>query len=380
MLVLCGMTANPAAAAPTASDHGRRPRFGEAIPWFTCRSLNGPAEYGINQAGGRPLLLLFFGTANHPLAQMALGRAHKRRDWFDDTNASFFGVTVDPTDAQVPRIGLELPGWRFLLDYDRKVSRLFGAAGEDGRYEPYWFLLDRHLRVVADYPIREADAALAHFRSLMDAPVAGDWAPVALVENVIEPELCRHLISQYEDSAPSESGVMREIEGKTKLVLDNSFKVRRDHVVTDPALSQQLIARLQTRLRPMVRRCFSFEATHIERLLVGCYDEADGGHFRAHRDDTTRGTAHRRFAVTINLNPDEYEGGDLVFPEFGQRRYRAPRGSAIVFSCSLLHQVTPVTKGRRFALLPFLFDEAAAKLREANMHLIDTDPLRVGAA
>ena len=38
----------------------------------------------------------------------------------------------------------------------------------------------------------------------------------------------------------------------------------------------------------------------------------------------------------------------------------------MVFSCSLLHEATPVTKGRRFALLPFLYDDAAAREREAN--------------
>ena len=37
-----------------------------------------------------------------------------------------------------------------------------------------------------------------------------------------------------------------------------------------------------------------------------------------------------------------------------------------MFSCSLLHQVSPVTAGRRYAFLPFLYDDAAARLREAN--------------
>jgi predicted 2-oxoglutarate/Fe(II)-dependent dioxygenase YbiX len=122
-----------------------------------------------------------------------------------------------------------------------------------------------------------------------------------------------------------------------------------------------------------VKRVFQFSATRIERLLVGCYEAETGGHFRAHRDDTARGTAHRRFAVTINLNAGEYEGGDLMFPEFGPRTYRAETGGAIVFSCSLLHQALPVTKGRRFAFLPFLYDDAGAKLREANAKYLEGD-------
>tara|TARA_B100000408_G_scaffold123993_1_gene105073 strand:- start:348 stop:731 length:384 start_codon:yes stop_codon:yes gene_type:complete len=115
-----------------------------------------------------------------------------------------------------------------------------------------------------------------------------------------------------------------------------------------------------------MERAFQFRATRIERYLVACY-EAGAGHFRPHRDNTTHGTAHRRFAVTINLNAGEYDGGDLRFPEFGQRTYRAPTGGAVVFSCSLLHEATPVTSGRRDAFLPFLYDEAARKVRDANL-------------
>lgn len=39
---------------------------------------------------------------------------------------------------------------------------------------------------------------------------------------------------------------------------------------------------------------------------------------------------------------------------------------AVVFSCGALHQVTPVTRGRHYAFLTFLYGEAEAALREAN--------------
>ena len=69
--------------------------------------------------------------------------------------------------------------------------------------------------------------------------------------------------------------------------------------------------------------------------------------------------------MTINLNGD-FDGGELRFPEFGTRTYRAPPGGAVVFGCGLLHEATPVTRGRRYAFLPFLYDDAAAAQREAN--------------
>ena len=76
-------------------------------------------------------------------------------------------------------------------------------------------------------------------------------------------------------------------------------------------------------------------------------------------------TAHRRFAVSVNLNED-YEGGEISFPEYGPRRYRPAAGAALVFSCSLLHGVSPVTRGRRYVFLPFLHDQAAERILERN--------------
>ena len=121
---------------------------------------------------------------------------------------------------------------------------------------------------------------------------------------------------------------------------------------------------------PEIARSFQFQATRLERYLVACYAAEEGGHFAPHRDNTTKGTAHRRFAVSVNLNAEDFAGGDLRFPEFGSATYRPPTGGAVVFSCSLLHQALPVTSGRRYAFLPFLYDEAAAKIRDENLKFI----------
>ncbi|MGH6626810.1 MAG: hypothetical protein ACRECD_09750 [Burkholderiaceae bacterium] len=52
--------------------------------------------------------------------------------------------------------------------------------------------------------------------------------------------------------------------------------------------------------------------------------------------------------------------------------HSALTGGAVVFSCSLLHEATAVTRGRRYMFLPFLYDEASKQVREANLqHLSD---------
>jgi predicted 2-oxoglutarate/Fe(II)-dependent dioxygenase YbiX len=135
--------------------------------------------------------------------------------------------------------------------------------------------------------------------------------------------------------------------------------------VLNPQVRDVIRGQIVRRLLPAIDRFFQFQATRMDRYIVACYDSATGGHFYRHRDNINAGGQHRRFAVTINLNGD-YDGGDLTFPEFGTRTYRAPHGGAVVFSCGALHQVTPMTRGKRYAFLAFLYSEADARLREFN--------------
>jgi peroxiredoxin len=339
---------------------------GEAAHWFRAPVIGGSASYAFDSVGGKTVLMLFFGSTSSKVVRDALAEVVRRGSLFDDEAACFFGISADPADVAEQRIRQLLPGLRFFLDHEREISAAFGATPEGAAYRPHWLLLDRTLRVAGRFALEEGDAALAATAALAMAPPAQEWAPVVLVPDVLEPELCRRLIDLYEADGGEDSGFMRDVEGKTRLILDPAHKIRRDWLIEDPELARALNLRLIHRLLPMISRAFSFDATRVERLLVGCYEAESGGHFRGHRDNTTKGTAHRRFAVTINLNAEEYEGGDLNFPEFGQRLYRAPTGGAIAFSCSLLHRAMPVTKGRRFAFLPFLYDEAGAELRERN--------------
>ncbi|NBU29461.1 MAG: 2OG-Fe(II) oxygenase, partial [Caulobacteraceae bacterium] len=185
-----------------------------------------------------------------------------------------------------------------------------------------------------------------------------------------EPALCETLIDVYRQQGGEESGFMREVDGVTRLMTDPRHKRRKDVILEDEALKVAVRNRINRRLIPEINKAFQFQSTRIERYLVACYP-AGAGWFRPHRDNTTKGTAHRKFAVTINLNTEEYEGGALRFPEFGDRQYRPPTGGAVVFSCSLLHEALPVTAGERFAFLPFLYDEAGARLRDENLKFVD---------
>jgi predicted 2-oxoglutarate/Fe(II)-dependent dioxygenase YbiX len=226
------------------------------------------------------------------------------------------------------------------------------------------------MRVVSSAPIQDGPRIFADLSVLMAREPEQTYAPVLSVPRVLEPALCRRLIDLYERQGGYESGFMRQDGGQTVGKIDHSFKRRADSDIDDQELRDLLGKRIRQRLVPEIQRAFQFKATRIERWIVACYDADSGGFFRPHRDNTTSGTAHRKFACTINLNADEFEGGELRFPEYGPRSYRAPTGGAVVFSCSLLHEALPVTRGKRYAFLPFLYDDEGAQIREKNMSTI----------
>jgi predicted 2-oxoglutarate/Fe(II)-dependent dioxygenase YbiX len=162
---------------------------------------------------------------------------------------------------------------------------------------------------------------------------------------------------------------MTEVDGMTTLRNDASHKRRRDYVVEEQDVIVKAHNLVRRRIVPEIAKIHQFEVTRMERNLVACYSAEDEAHFGPHRDNTTKGTAHRRFAVSINLNTD-FDGGEICFPEYGSRAFKPPAGAAVIFSCSLLHAVTRVTRGKRYAFLPFLYDEAAAQLREKNREFL----------
>jgi predicted 2-oxoglutarate/Fe(II)-dependent dioxygenase YbiX len=164
----------------------------------------------------------------------------------------------------------------------------------------------------------------------------------------------------WEQQGHSETGVESSVGGGRAEQRNAQLKRRRDHVVGDPQRSRELATTIGRRVLPELSKAFAYRASRFEGFKIACYQASDRGFFSAHRDNLSPATAHRRFALTLNLN-DGYRGGQLRFPEYGPERYRPAAGAALVFSCSHLHEVLEVTAGRRFVLLSFLFGEEAPR-------------------
>jgi len=354
-------------------------QVGDPAPWFTQACTANP-QYHFEAAAGRYLVLCFYGTGSDEIGYETLRVFQEtHRDLFDDDKIALFGVSCDPSDASEGRARQILPGIRHFWDIDGRIGRLYGAIPHDAApghtqvaLRRFWMVLNPTLRIRAIFPFRgdgsDREEVMTCLRALPPVDRFAGFevpAPILIIPDVFEPDFCRHLIGLYQKHGGEESGFMREVDGKTVAAHDPGYKRRKDFTITDPDLIGQLQRRIMRRVNPEIEKVHFFRPTRMERYIVSCYAAEDGGHFRAHRDNTTKGTAHRRFAVSINLN-DDFEGGEVSFPEYGSRSYKAPLGGAVVFSAPLLHAVSKVTTGRRFAFLPFLYDEAAARIREAN--------------
>ncbi len=316
---------------------------GERAPDFALPGVdreNATRFYGV--VGGTPAVVVFSGDDGTTARGLA---AELRRRL--PTAEQVHLVSRDPDESDEAAF----------LDPTGGVHEAYGIAADA---PPTAVVLDRNVRVSAVEQPAEVATATAVVTTIEELgakdPDARSHrhAPVLLIPDVLDGEWCERLIDVWRAAAPVDTGVETTADGRRVEALDRLRKRRRDHVVSDSGLLKELTAHVGRRVMPEVKKAFGFSATRFEGFKLGCYTAADAGFFDAHRDNLSEATAHRRFALSLNLNED-YAGGELNFPEYGGQRYRPDRGEALVFSGAHLHQVHPVTEGRRFVLLSFLF-------------------------
>lgn len=293
-------------------------------------------------------------------------------EWFPDRSVVLvFVLRIDSEAAaritDIRRaLGPETPVLAIVLDHDEASVDVDGVPvviDDGGAVVDYLgphppasgaaVIIDRSRRVVALTPLAHESAITVVTRAAARVPANGQ-VPALIVPDVIEPDLCRSLISFHTSSETILSPMLRaDADGGDELRPDPTAKIRRD-VVLDDDLSRAVVLRIQRRLLPEVERAFGHRPDSYEPFKLACYRAIEGGWFVAHRDNSTADVAHRRLAITLELDTSAYEGGRVQFPEFMAPWPVAPSGGALVFSCSFVHQVTPVIRGDRYVLISFL--------------------------
>jgi len=193
------------------------------------------------------------------------------------------------------------------------------------------------------------------------ATVMTPHPPVLIVPDVFSRADCQRLITVFALQGhvwlqPQHGGPMPAHDYKVR-VPEYGRHDRIDHFIVNRDTNELIHSRFRTRLFPEIKKAYQYDITRYEPYRIACYEGERGGELHGHRDNTLPVVAHRRFAVSVNLNTEEFEGGELRYPEFGAETYRPETGAAIAFSCSMLHEAMHVTKGRRYVLLAFLGGE-----------------------
>lgn len=330
---------------------------GDTLGKIELRSAQGNTVHiGDGSWIGMPLVLWVAGTAPDPIVA---GLFAQRLPDFEAAGAYPWLVVHECSCADG-----EMPSpiaFRTLLDPNRRVARAVGLAG------PGVVVLDGDGRVVSARSGAAFGTALEDCARIFERTTPCQVraaAPVLIIHDVLESNLCRRLIDYWE-AGDKEIDKVTSSKSGTAERSDLGQKRRADVWITDRALNDALQRRINRRIAPQMMKAFHFELQSWQLPRVGCYDSAVQGRFLRHRDTTTPATNLRQFALTVNLNTQEYEGGELWFPEFGRQLYKPDSGAAVVFSAKLLHEALPVTSGRRFGIFCFFFDKANAARRRA---------------
>ena len=330
-----------------------KPHIGDIAPGFKLLSMQGEViDLRADNRAGKPSLLIFL-PAGQNMAQLSAFVESAQE--FSKLQATIYVIARDRGQLENARVGITA-----LPDPEGKVMAAFGLQNE---IKVFVIAPNRHIAGI--YPgmdcLPEVKSKIQAIAEHYQSAQLTNHPPVLLIPNILSSEECRHLMNIY---AMQGNIFVEPGHGPSNHTGDYKMRIpdygrrdRIDHWIKQSDTNKYIDERLGRRLFPEILKAFQYRITKREDYRIGCYEGERGGELHGHRDNTSPRVAHRRFACSINLNTEDFEGGELRFPEFGNHLYRPPTGAAIVFSSSLLHEPLHVTAGRRFVLLAFLYGD-----------------------
>ena len=331
---------------------------------------------------GRYIVLCFYGTGADEVGREALAAIQEQhRALFDDDKIALFGVSVDPADEPESRAKRDRCPASATSGISTARSGASTARCPAGRnagrpqipIRRFWMVLDPTLRVRAVFPFRPdgSDRAevMAYLRAL---PPVGQFAgfeipaPVLVLPDVFEPEFCRHLIGLYEQHGGEESGFMREVDGKTVAVHDPDHKRRKDYVIEDPELIRQIAG-----AHPPPHRAGDREGALLQAARAWSATSSPATRPRTAAISAPTATTPPRAPRTAaspsrSTSTPTSRAARSASRNTGRAATRRRPAAPWCSPARCCTRSRRSRSGRRYAFLPFLYDDEAAKIREAN--------------
>ncbi len=192
---------------------------------------------------------------------------------------------------------------------------------------------------------------------------------LTIIENILDEEQIRDFRKKLEAAEWSDgaaSAGTRSVKVKQNLQLDrqNALSVELGNVI----------------LRKLGNDPLFISASLAEKIWPPIFNlYQNGGHYGTHSDAAlmrlpeANMTIRSDLSATIFLSePDEYDGGELVIEQqYGAQPVKLAAGDMVLYPSSSLHQVTPVTRGKRICAITWM--QSAVADPSARELLFDLD-------
>jgi PKHD-type hydroxylase len=164
---------------------------------------------------------------------------------------------------------------------------------------------------------------------------------------VFSPEECKKIID-YAEQFEKEDGTVSSNNNELKPDVRNSKIVW----ITPTMDTQWIYQRLTDIIIKLNEDYFKFDLFGLMESLQFTEYNAPNGHYEKHIDSGYGGRI-RKLSITIQLSdPKDYKGGDLqIYTEETPVTMNKEQGTLSCFPSHTLHEVTPITKGKRYSLV-----------------------------
>jgi PKHD-type hydroxylase len=196
------------------------------------------------------------------------------------------------------------------------------------------------------------------FNWWLDSTTNENWA---YAHNIFTPEECKKIIEVGTGgrlASPLTYGTVGDLN-QSESDIEKVALVRKSPVAwirSDIQENHWIFQRMRDAVKNINDQFFNYELSEIQSLQFTSYDGKESGFYGKHIDMMYQGTGTRKLSVSIQLSDSgDYEGGDLLLhtrddPERPHRQ----QGTGIFFPGYTLHEVTPVTKGKRYSLVAWI--------------------------